>query len=104
MVAALALDEGIVAAKVIEGSFHHDTFMTYLCDAVVSLLPLAIYDPFLMFSSMSLPPILVHIVMDNSCAHHSEEIKQLVHSYGMSALHSHHYIIHVTLSISCPIH
>lgn len=36
MVAALALDEGIVAAKVVEGSFTHDTFIKYLRDDVVS--------------------------------------------------------------------
>jgi len=36
MVAALALDEGIVAAKVIEGSFNQQAFMEYLRDDVVS--------------------------------------------------------------------
>jgi len=35
MVAALALDEGIVAAKVREGSFIKDTFLVYLWDDVV---------------------------------------------------------------------
>ena len=38
MVAALALDEGIVAAKVIEGSFDRERFMQYLCDDVVNFL------------------------------------------------------------------
>ena len=37
MVAALALDEGIVAAKVREGSFTMDTFLEYLRDDVVCL-------------------------------------------------------------------
>lgn len=37
MVAAMALDEGIVAAKVIEGSFNRETFMEYLRDDVVCL-------------------------------------------------------------------
>jgi hypothetical protein len=36
MIAALALDEGIVASRVLEGSFTHDTFLEYLCDDVVS--------------------------------------------------------------------
>ncbi|KIJ09691.1 hypothetical protein PAXINDRAFT_87112, partial [Paxillus involutus ATCC 200175] len=35
LVAALALDEGIIAASVIEGSFHHDTFYAFLRDDVV---------------------------------------------------------------------
>lgn len=30
MVAAPALDEGIIAASVVEGSFHHDTFYAFL--------------------------------------------------------------------------
>ena len=38
MVAALALDKGIVAAKVWEGSFTTDTFLEYLWDDVVSLI------------------------------------------------------------------
>ena len=37
MVAALALNEGIVAVKVVEGSFDQKMFMEYLCDDVVSL-------------------------------------------------------------------
>jgi len=37
MVVALALDEGIVAAKVQEGSFTTDTFLEYLQDDVVCL-------------------------------------------------------------------
>jgi len=35
MIAALALDEGIVVARVLEGSFKHDTFYEYLHDDVV---------------------------------------------------------------------
>lgn len=35
MIAALALDEGIIAARVLEGSFRHDTFLEYLRDDVV---------------------------------------------------------------------
>ena len=38
MVAALALDEGIVAVKVIEGYFDRERFMEYLRDDVVNFL------------------------------------------------------------------
>jgi hypothetical protein len=38
MVAALALDEGIAAAKVQEGLFTRETFMEYLQDNVVCLI------------------------------------------------------------------
>ena len=37
MVAMLALDEGIVAAKVVEGSFIRQTFIEFLRDDVASL-------------------------------------------------------------------
>ena len=40
MIAALTLDEGIIAARVLEGSFTHDTFFEYLRDDVVSNLRL----------------------------------------------------------------
>ena len=43
MVAALALDEGIVAAKVVEDSFHRETFMEYLHDDVVSAIIIIFY-------------------------------------------------------------
>ena len=36
MVATMALDEGIIASKVLEGSFHHDSFLEFLHDDVVS--------------------------------------------------------------------
>lgn len=35
LIVALALDEGIVASRVLEGSFKHDTFLEYLRDDVV---------------------------------------------------------------------
>jgi hypothetical protein len=38
MVAALALDEGIVTAKVQEGSFTRETFLGYLRDDMVCLI------------------------------------------------------------------
>jgi hypothetical protein len=36
MVAGLVLGEGIIAARVVEGSFTRETFMEYLRDDVVS--------------------------------------------------------------------
>jgi hypothetical protein len=36
MVAGLALGEGIIAARVVDGSFTRETFMEYLWDDVVS--------------------------------------------------------------------
>lgn len=36
MVAAMSLDEGIIATRVVEGSFTHQTFKEYLRDDVVS--------------------------------------------------------------------
>jgi len=35
MLAGLALDEGIIASRVLEGSFTHDTFLEYLRDDLV---------------------------------------------------------------------
>lgn len=43
MIAALALDEGIIASRVVQGSFNHDTFLEYLCDNVVSSITLLQY-------------------------------------------------------------
>jgi fumarate reductase subunit C len=42
MVAGLALDEGIVAAKVVEGSFNRESFMDFLRNDVVSFLTLVV--------------------------------------------------------------
>ncbi|KAH7919551.1 hypothetical protein BV22DRAFT_1022786, partial [Leucogyrophana mollusca] len=69
MVAALALDEGIVAAKVIEGSLNRDTFLEFLRDDV-----LPITTPY--------PGPRSVLVMDNARIHHAEEINELVHGYG----------------------
>jgi hypothetical protein len=38
MVAGMALGEGIIAARVVEGSFTRETFIEYLCDDVVCIL------------------------------------------------------------------
>jgi hypothetical protein len=35
IIASLALDEGIIASRVLEGSFTHETFLEYLRDDVV---------------------------------------------------------------------
>lgn len=37
MIVGLALDEGIIASRVLEGSFTHDTFLEYLRDDVVCI-------------------------------------------------------------------
>ncbi|KAG2128317.1 uncharacterized protein EDB93DRAFT_1069971, partial [Suillus bovinus] len=37
MVAGLALDEGIVAAKVVEGSFNRESFIDFLCNDVLPI-------------------------------------------------------------------
>ena len=36
MLATMALDEGIIASQVVEGSFTRDRFLQYLCDDLVS--------------------------------------------------------------------
>jgi len=36
MLATMALDKGIIAAQVVEGSFMRDLFLQYLCDDLVS--------------------------------------------------------------------
>lgn len=49
MIAALALDEGIVASRVLEGSFTHDTFIEYLCDDVVRFEIFILYQELILF-------------------------------------------------------
>jgi hypothetical protein len=39
MIAALAVDEGIIVLRVLEGSSKHNTFLEYLCDYMVSNWP-----------------------------------------------------------------
>ncbi|KAH7918732.1 hypothetical protein BV22DRAFT_992641, partial [Leucogyrophana mollusca] len=65
MVAALALDEGVVAAKIVEGSFNHERFVEYLRRDV-----LPITTPF--------PGPRSVLVLDNARIHHSQEIEDLV--------------------------
>jgi hypothetical protein len=40
MLAGMALDQGIIAAQVVEGSFSRDLFLKYLRDDVVRYFPL----------------------------------------------------------------
>lgn len=86
MVAALALDEGIVAAKVVKGSFNQDSFLQYLRDDVVSTtLSLSFVSsthPSQLPVSNPYPGPRSVLVMDNARIHHSDEIDELVHSYG----------------------
>ncbi|KAE9397469.1 hypothetical protein BT96DRAFT_823381, partial [Gymnopus androsaceus JB14] len=35
MLAAMALDQGIIASMVVEGSFNHDLFVKFLCEDLV---------------------------------------------------------------------
>jgi len=88
MVAALALDEGIVAAKVVEDSFHRETFMEYLHDDVVSAIIIIFYILVDILWKTQLPMTNPYpgarsvIVMDNARIHHAQEIEDLIYSYG----------------------
>ena len=88
MVTALVVDEGIVAAKVVEGSSHQETFMQYLRDDVVSAIIIICYVLFDVLCKTKLPMTNPYpgaqsvIVMDNARIHHAQEIEDLVHGYG----------------------
>lgn len=64
MIGALVLDEGIIAARVLEGSFRHNTFYEYLRDDVVRVLQVCLHHKYLHFpfSSLLRHPILVQKV------------------------------------------
>ena len=49
MIVALALDEGIVASRVLEGSFTHDTFIEYLRDDVLCFEIFILYQELILF-------------------------------------------------------
>ncbi|KIJ91811.1 hypothetical protein K443DRAFT_41653, partial [Laccaria amethystina LaAM-08-1] len=68
MIVVLALDEGIVAVRVLEGSFKYDMFYEYLRDDVLPLM-----TPF--------PGPHSVLLLDNARIHHSKEVTALVHSY-----------------------
>ena len=92
MLAALALDEGIVAADVVEGSFTQDLFIKSLWDDVVCIhsLQLCILVFFVHVCSgfSQLPLTTPHpgprsvILIDNARIHHHPDIIELVESYG----------------------
>ncbi|KAF7350719.1 Transposase domain-containing protein [Mycena sanguinolenta] len=68
-IAALALDVGIIASRVIEGSSDRDTFIDFLRN---DLLPEM--NPY--------PAPRSVILLDNARIHHSDEIRELVESFG----------------------
>ncbi|KAJ3543456.1 hypothetical protein NMY22_g3141 [Coprinellus aureogranulatus] len=69
MCAAMALDKGIVAARVLEGSFTHQTFYEYVRDDV-----LPVMNPY--------PGPRSVLLLDNARIHHSDDIQALVRSAG----------------------
>lgn len=69
MLGAMALDEGIIASRVVEGSFTRELFLKFLHD---NLLPCT--NPY--------PAPRSIIVLDNARIHHSKEVVDLIESYG----------------------
>ncbi|TFK63537.1 hypothetical protein BDN72DRAFT_775797 [Pluteus cervinus] len=65
----MALDEGIIAVRVLEGSFTHDTFLEFLRDELPRTNPY--------------PGPRSVLMADNARIHHSDEITALIESYGM---------------------
>jgi transposase len=82
---AMALDKGIIASRVVEGSFDRDTFVDFLRNDLVSLfhtsgshltsIKLPIMNPY--------PAPQSVLLLDNARIHHSEEIRELVEAFGM---------------------
>jgi len=75
----MALDEGIIASKVVEGSFHRDSFIKFLCNGVVSAL--AFHSQMLwLITAFQLPMTAPYrgpcsvLVLENACIHHAQEI------------------------------
>ncbi|KIK91968.1 hypothetical protein PAXRUDRAFT_148336, partial [Paxillus rubicundulus Ve08.2h10] len=71
LLAALVLDEGIVAARVLEGSYTHETFYEFLCDDLLLL-----KNPY--------PAPKSVILLDNAWVHHSPEVVELIEGYSKS--------------------
>ena len=101
MVAVMALDEGIIASKVLEGSFHHDSFLEFLRDDLVSILSSSLPT----LSTIQLPMTTPYpgprsiLVLDNACVHHAQQIEDLIHDYG--ALCSYLYLQLLMVSAGC---
>ncbi|CAK5279024.1 unnamed protein product [Mycena citricolor] len=73
VIRAMALDEGVKASCVLEGSSDHDTFYVFL---EKDLLP--VMNPY--------PAPCSVLLLDNARIHHSEDIQGLVASYGAETL------------------
>jgi len=84
MLAGLVLDEGIIASRVLEGSFTHDTFLEYLRDDLVCLflIPLLVTID---FSSFLLQPLFLALEVSCYLTMHAftiQMVTDLVHSFG----------------------
>ena len=97
MLAAMALDEGIIASRVVEGSFTRESFLEYLRDDLVS--SLFIRGIYLIMHCYYLPlttpfpsPRSV-LVLDNAKIHHSDEVIQLAEGYG-ECMHTRSAFLH----------
>jgi transposase len=92
LVAAMALDEGIIASKVVEGSFHRDSFLEFLRDGVVSTLAYHLQTLWLI-TVFQLPMTTPYpgprsvLVLDNARIHHAQEIEDLIHDYGVFSVY-----------------
>ncbi|KAE9399510.1 hypothetical protein BT96DRAFT_820492, partial [Gymnopus androsaceus JB14] len=65
MLAGLALEKGIIASMVVEGSFNHDLFVQFLREDLLLTM-----NPY--------PAPCSVIIIDNACIHHSQEVLDLV--------------------------
>lgn len=88
MLAALALDQGIIASTVVEGSFNHDLFIKFLHEDLVCNLPTL--PGWYTEISEQLPTMNPYpaprsvILIDNAQIHHSQEVHDIVEQFGMS--------------------
>ena len=100
MLAGMVLDEGIIASRVLEGSFTNDTFLEYLRNDLVhrflsntlqylNLTQLPLTTPF--------PGPRSVLLLDNAQIHHSEEVTDLVHSYGKDVQYKTSVILYAIL-------